>query len=335
MKVERCSDASVFETMASEWNDLASRSLTNTPFQRAEFQAAWWRHFGSGELCVLTMRDNPPGGKLIAIAPLFVDSDGTARWVGGEEIADYLDVLAPADSMEAAARAAWQWLTSPEAPKWNKLVFSNIPGWTPTPQTLASLATADGLKAEVTQLDVCPVVNLPDTFDAYLKQLDSKQRHEINRKLRKAQGSEDPVTWYIADSSRDIGAETEAFMALMETASENKAAFLTPEMRSAFRDIFAVTQKAGLLQLAFLEVSGKKAAAYVQFDYNNRIWVYNSGINPNVAAALSPGWVLLAHLIEHAIANGRTSYDFMQGSEDYKYRFGGQDTVVMRVTIEK
>jgi CelD/BcsL family acetyltransferase involved in cellulose biosynthesis len=335
MNVECCRDASVFETLASEWNELASRSLTNTPFQRAEFLAAWWRHFGSGELCVLTMRDDPPGGKLIAIAPMFVDSDGIARWVGGEEVADYLDVIAPADSMEAAARAAWRWLRSPDAPKWTKLIFSNIPGWTPTPQTLASLATEDGLKAEVTRLDVCPVVNLPDSFDAYLKQLDSKQRHEINRKLRKAQGSEDPVTWYIVDSNRDILAETEAFMALMETAAENKAGFLTSKMRDAFRDIFAVIQKAGLLQLAFLEVNGRRVAAYVQFDYANRIWVYNSGINPDMAAALSPGWVLLARLIERAIVAGRTSYDFMQGSEDYKYRFGGKDTAVMRVTIEK
>lgn len=335
MQIECYRDASVFEKLSSEWNELVSRSLTNTPFQRAEFQAAWWRHFGSGELCVLTMGDDSPEGNLVAIAPMFVDSDGTARWVGGEEIADYLDVIAPAELMEAAARAAWQWLNSPEAPKWRKLIFSNIPGWTPTPQTLASLAVADGLKAEVTQIDVSPVVNLPNTFEAYLKQLDSKQRHEINRKLRKAQGSEDPVTWYIVDSTRDILAETEAFMALMETASENKAAFLTSKMRDAFRDIFAVTQKEGLLQLAFLELSGKKAAAYAQFDYNNRIWVYNSGINPETAGTLSPGWVLLARLIEQAIAAGRTTYDFMQGNEDYKYRFGGQDTAVVRVIIEK
>jgi CelD/BcsL family acetyltransferase involved in cellulose biosynthesis len=139
----------------------------------------------------------------------------------------------------------------------------------------------------------------------------------------------------VVDHNRDIAAEADAFMALMETASTGKSTFLTPKMRSAFRDIFAVMRKSGLLQLAFLEVSGVRAAAYVQFDYANRIWVYNSGINPEVAGALSPGWVLLARLIEQAIASNHAVYDFMQGSEDYKYRFGGKDTAVRRVVIEK
>ncbi len=331
--IECHNNPAIFESLASEWNELVSRSLTNTPFQRAEFLGAWWRHFGHGELCVLTMRDG--AGKLIAIAPMFVDpaDGGVVRWVGGEEIADYLDVIAPEDTMEAATDALWGWLNSSAAPAWKKIILSNTPGWTPTLERLKTCAAEAGVRAEVAQLDVCPVISLPNTFDAYLKQIDSKQRHEINRKLRRAQGSESPVTWYVVNASRDIAAETEAFMALMETASESKATFLTPQMRAAFHDIFAVMHKAGLLHLAFLEVGGVKAAAYAQFDYAGRIWVYNSGINPAVAATLSPGWVLLARLIEDAINNGRKEYDFMQGNEDYKYRFGGKDTVVYRLTV--
>lgn len=330
--------AEVFETMAAEWNELVSRSLTNTPFQRAEFQKVWWKHFGSGQLCVLTFRDS---GALKAIAPLFVDKEEVLRWVGGEEIADYLDLIAPAEDMETVTGMVWKWAHSEAAPRWRRMILSNIPDWTQTPQRLMALAASNGAPAEVTQIDVCPVVQLPGSFESYLKQIDSKQRHEINRKLRRAQGSEDPVEWYLVDgrqnntAGRDIGAETEAFMALMETASPDKAAFLTPTMRSAFHDIFATMQKSGLLQLAFLEVNGIRAAAYAQFDYASRIWVYNSGINPEIAGALSPGWVLLARLIERAIASKRTAYDFMQGSEDYKYRFGGKDTAVRRVIVER
>lgn len=335
MQVDCHSDAAIFERLAPEWNDLVSHSLTNTPFQRAEFLGAWWRHFGHGDLCVLTVRDGV--GKLIAIAPLFVDQaqGGIVRWVGGEEIADYLDVIAPEEVMEAASRAVWEWAISPAAPAWKQIILSNSPQWTPTLLRLQTWAAEAGLRAEVTQIDVCPVISLPRTFDAYLKLLDSKQRHEINRKLRRAQGSESPVTWHVVDGGRDIAAETETFMALMETASESKAAFLTPKMRAAFRDIFAVMHRAGLFHLAFLEVGGQKAAAYAQFDYANRIWVYNSGINPAAAATLSPGWVLLARLIEDAINTGRKEYDFMQGNEEYKYRFGGKDTAVYRLTVEK
>ena len=335
MQVTCHSDPSIFTTLASEWNGLASRSLTNTPFQRAEFQAAWWKHLGHGELRVLTLRDE--GGVLEVIAPVFVDpiGGGTVRWVGGEEIADYLDLIAPAEKMEAAARGLWDWLNSPAAPAWKRIVLSNTPGWTQTLHHLQGYATASGMRAEIAQLDVCPVVTLPNTFDAYLKQLDSKQRHEITRKLRRAQGSENPVTWYILDRHRDITAETESFMALMETASTHKAAFLTPQMRAAFHDIFAAMHKTGLLQLAFLEVGGVRAKAFAQFDYANRIWLYNSGLNPEVGGQLSTGWVLLARLIEDAINNGRKEFDFLQGPEDYKYRFGGQDTFVFRLVVER
>lgn len=349
MQIECHTHPFIFESLASEWNALAARSLTNTPFQRPEFQAAWWRHFGQGDpasgsgLCVLTLRDDH--NQLAAIAPIYIDpidpstslraGGGTVRWVGGEEIADYLDIIAPTELMESAAAALWDWLTGPTAPEWQRLQLSNTPGWTQTLHHLHARAITSGHQALITQLEVCPVMPLPNTFDAYLKQLDSKQRHEINRKLRRAQGNENPVTWHIVDSRRDIATETEAFMALMETASPNKAAFLTPPMRAAFHDIFAVTFKAGLLQLAFLEVNGQPAAAYAQFAYANRIWLYNSGLNPAVGGQLSTGWVLLARLIEDAINNGRTAFDFMQGSEDYKYRFGAKDTQVFRLVVDK
>jgi CelD/BcsL family acetyltransferase involved in cellulose biosynthesis len=335
MHVTCNSDPAIFEALRPEWNDLAARSLTNTPFQRAEFQSVWWKHFGHGELCVLVMRDD--NGRLAALAPIFVDpaEGGTVRWVGGEEIADYLDVIAPAADMETAAQALWDWLNSPEAPAWKRIVFSNTPQWTRTLHHLQARALTSGRKAAIIQLDVCPVVTLPASFDAYLKGLDSKQRHEINRKLRRAQGSEDAVTWYIAGRDRDIGEETDSFMTLMERASPHKAAFLNPQMRAAFRDTFAAMHAAGLLQLAFLEVGGRKAAAYAQFDYADRLWVYNSGLDPEVGGPLSPGWVLLARLLENAIENGRREYDFMQGNEDYKYRFGGKDTYVFRLVVER
>ena len=332
MNIERHNDATVFEKLENEWNELLSRSLTNTPFQRAEFQRVWWKHLGHGELCLLTMRDE--NRKLIAIAPLFVDEGRVLRWVGGEEIADYLDLIAPADQMDAALRATWGFLKSAASPKWSQAILSNIPGWTPTPNTLKSLAVESGMKADVTQIDVCPIVNLPESFEAYLAQIDKKQRHEINRKLRRAEGGEDKVTWYIVDSSRDMEVETEAFMTLMANAAGDKANFLTPKMRDTFKDVFATMQRLGFLQLAFLEINGKKASAYAQFDYANRIWVYNSGFDVDSASTLSPGWVLLAKLIEHAIQNKRAVYDFMQGSEVYKYRFGGKDTRVWRIAIK-
>jgi len=41
--------------------------------------------------------------------------------------------------------------------------------------------------------------------------------------------------------------------------------------------------------------------------------------------------VLLTYIIRHAIEQGKTVFDFLRGNEDYKYRMGAQDTVVMEL----
>jgi len=43
----------------------------------------------------------------------------------------------------------------------------------------------------------------------------------------------------------------------------------------------------------------------------------------------------MAHLIRWAIDHGRTEVDFLRGDEDYKYRLGGVDRHIVRLTIER
>jgi CelD/BcsL family acetyltransferase involved in cellulose biosynthesis len=72
----------------------------------------------------------------------------------------------------------------------------------------------------------------------------------------------------------------------------------------------------------------------LNFDYENRIWVYNSGLDFSFRE-LSPGWVLLGYLLQWANEHGRSEFDFMRGDEDYKYKFGGIKRDVMRARVIK
>lgn len=327
-------EAGVFAALAVEWEALAERSVVNTPFQRVAFQAAWWRHFGEGALCVLAARTED--GVLVGLAPMFVDSAGVLRWVGGEEIADYLDIIASDECMAAVRGVVFDWWLRGDSPHHTRAQLSNMPGWTDTARDWQARAQAAGLTATVEQIDVCPVVTLAPTFDDYLAGIDKKQRHEIRRKLRRAEEFGQPVRLKVLGPEDNIADGTAEFTRLMELSGEHKAQFLTPVMRAAFADIFAATHASGMLKLAFLMVGDEAIAAYVNFDVGGQVWVYNSGIDlTHEARSVSPGWVLLALLIEQAINEGHTHYDFMQGNEDYKYRFGGVDTPVYRLTIER
>ena len=105
-------------------------------------------------------------------------------------------------------------------------------------------------------------------------------------------------------------------------------------MRAQMRAVIRCAFEAGCLQLAFMKVNGAKAAGYLSFDYLNRIWVYNSGIN-NDYKEYSPGWVLLGNLLKWANEHGREAFDFMRGQEDYKYRFGAIDRLVVQAIVKK
>jgi CelD/BcsL family acetyltransferase involved in cellulose biosynthesis len=151
--------------------------------------------------------------------------------------------------------------------------------------------------------------------------------------MRRVESYDLPTRWYIVADESTLDAEIEAFLQLM-AYDQNKANFLTAAMRAQMRLGAWAAWKAGYLQLAFLEVDGQKAAGYINFDYNNHIWVYNSGLNFDYYS-LSPGWVLLGYLLQWANEHNRAIFDFLRGDEDYKYRFGGIDRRVLRVVIRR
>jgi CelD/BcsL family acetyltransferase involved in cellulose biosynthesis len=81
-------------------------------------------------------------------------------------------------------------------------------------------------------------------------------------------------------------------------------------------------------------VDGVKAAATLCFDYNNKLWGYNSGVSFDFKD-ISPGWVIMGYDIQWCCENGRYEFDFMRGDEEYKYRLGGVDKYVMRARAVK
>lgn len=328
-------DAGGFETLAGEWDDLLHRSPADTIFLTLAYQRTWWQNLGEGELLILAVRD---GEELVGIAPLFaVESPQGQRvlaTVGCVEVSDYLDFIVARGREEAVYAALVDYLAGPSVPAWDLLDLCNVHQDSPTLAMLPGLAETRGWTASTTKDDVCPIVQLPGTWEAYLQMLSKKQRHELRRKLRRIE-AEAAVDWYIVGPEHDLRAEVEDFLGLMAASTPDKAAFLTPRMRKFFHALAQVTCDAGWLQLAFLRINGQKAAAYLNFVHNNRVLVYNSGLDWQRFPRLSVGIVLTAYCVRHAIEQGREAFDFLQGDERYKYQFGGQDVEVRRLAIRR
>ena len=273
----------------------------------------------------------------MGIAPLFRtqtdDGNSVLYLIGCRDVSDYLDLIIETGQEEIVYRALLDYLDG-DAPDWDLLDFCNVPQRSQTSVRLREMAEARGYQTLVEVEDVCPIIALPASWDDYLMMLDKKQRHEVRRKLRKADREAD-TRFVIVGPEHDLRAEMQSFIELHQLSTPDKDEFMDPTMQAFFFEVAEALQAQGWLQLAFVQMDGQKAAALLNFDYSDSILVYNSGYDPSQYRQLSPGIVVTARCIEQAISLGRNEFDFLRGDEVYKYRFGAQDTEVRRLLVAK
>ena len=329
------------ELLAADWNSLLAESVVHVPFLRHEYLRTWWETRGGGEwpeseLAVAIARQD---GQLVGIAPLFSAHDRNGLpsllLMGSIEISDYLDLIVRPAHLSAFVSGLFDFLArpAPDLPAWHSLDWHNLLETSATLPVLKAEAKKRGWAFLQEKAYHAPSIPLVGDFEIYLSGIDKKQRHEIRRKMRRAEQSGDNIHWYIVTDPASLDDEVDAFLSLMAEEPE-KAKFLTKLMRRQMHLSCRAAFEAGWLQLAFLEANGQKAAGYLNFDYLNRIWVYNSGIDRKFME-LSPGWVLLGYLLQWAIENKRSEFDFMRGNEQYKYRFGAVDKYVVRAKVSR
>jgi CelD/BcsL family acetyltransferase involved in cellulose biosynthesis len=337
MLVSFIHDRPTWDTLAEPWNGLLAHSATDVPFLRFEFLQSWWATLGGGEwpdgeLAVAVGRSEDGG--LAAALPLFRTSvrPGALLVIGTAEIADYLDVVGPPSQLEPFVRSLLQAIARGEPAGIETLDVWNVLEASPGSRALAAIGIEMGWSVERTRLKPCPLVDLDGGWDAYLMRLEKKQRHELRRKMRRAQQTAG-ARFVRAGQGLDLAEATEAFLRLM-VFDAAKARFLTPSMHAMFQALVRSAAQAGWLRLEFLMVGDRPAAAAFCFDYGGRLLIYNSGMDP-AYRELSPGWALVGHLIQAAAEEGKTAVDFMRGEEDYKIRLGGEPRYVERITLRR
>jgi len=310
------------------------------PFLRHEYLTAWWQHRGGGEwlessLYIIAARDN--NNKLMGAAPLFLSKnhagEPTLFLIGSVEISDFLDIIVREDDLDTFIDAILKHLTGPNASEWSSLELFNLFESSSTLSGIEKLTGKYDLTFQQERIQPAPIITLPNDFDEYLESLDKRYSRELRRKLRNTMGYFVPVEWYHVEDEASLENEINDFILMMREEKE-KDSFLTEEMVSQFHAIALAALQAGWLKLSFLKVGKEKAAGYFNFDYDDRIWVYNSCLARKFGQ-LSPGIVLMGFLIQDSIEKSRKEFDLMRGYEEYKYQLGGQDRFIVHATIKR
>ena len=306
-----------FASLASFWIDSKHSLRWNSIFVLPNWLAVWWQVFGSGAelyLCAVWQRE-----KIIGIAPLLIKGQ-TASIMGSADVCDYLDfVVAP--GMEGDFFTA---LLDDLAQKGvNHLDLRPLRSDSTVLTDLVGIARNRGCQVLCNLEDVSLELDLPHTWEKYLGTLTAKQRHEVKRKLRRL-GETGKVNYRTVDDSSAVPDVMDAFLDMFSESREDKAAFMTAKMGSFFRSLAETMAEAGLLRLGVLELDMLPAAMVMCFDYNDCVYLYNSGYDPNYKS-LSVGILSKVLCVKDSIQRDRKRLDFLKGKESYKYHLGGKE----------
>jgi CelD/BcsL family acetyltransferase involved in cellulose biosynthesis len=311
------------------WRDTGQNLVWPSVFNLPPWLKAWWQVFGAGsEAYVRTVRQ---GANIIGIAPLRKMGD-TVLFIGDTDVCDYCDFIT-APGREADFLGAL--LDDLGKNGVRQLDLKLVRPDTTVMQNLVPLARERGHEVVTTPEDVTVAMELPPTWEEYLASLSAKQRHEVKRKLRRLREAGEVAYRSIQDEASVAGA-LDTFFQMFVESRRDKAAFLTAPRESFFRRLAANMAADGLLRLGVLELDGKPVAQIVCFDYNNCVYLYNSGYEPD-HVSLSAGLLSKVLAIKDSIEKGRRTFDFLKGAEIYKYRLGGKEIPLYRclITLKK
>ncbi|MCY4529159.1 MAG: GNAT family N-acetyltransferase [Chloroflexi bacterium] len=315
------------EEIAGDWEDLLPSCWTNTIFVTPWWQSIWHKHFGDpSSPRILAATDG--SGALLGIAPMNV-SDGTVTFMGDTNLFDYRDFLVSKGTEDIFYPAVLDEIATWE---WDTLVLESVPEGSPTIRFATSAAKKNHWNAAIEEEDNAPFKSLPGNWEDYVSGLGKKYRHELRRKIRKL-GNSGQVTQY--DCTPEMLPEhLPDFFRLHRLSSPDKAEFMTEVRERFFTELIEASAARGRLKLSMLEFDGVRVAACINFDYEDSYLLYNSGYDP-AYSQLSVGFVNKALTIKDAIESGKRTFDFLRGTERYKYDLGAEDRSIYTIRISR
>lgn len=331
LEVEICDDLAALQSVEEEWRSLWRNSSNPIVFLHPLWTRCWWTYYGeSYRLKVLLVRTR--GGELIGIAPMsqLAQDPHKLTWIGGKELTDYMDFVVrkgrEVQALEAVGHRLKELLNLG-----GELALSFV-----REDSVALSEHNVNLKAgwdvEIRLQECSPWVHLLETWEEYLESLSSHDRHELRRKLRKAQSSL-PLEFR---SVRDDASWDEAmdnFIRLHRLSHPEKAAFMDHKREAFFREMASCFREEGLLRLTELRVGKTPISSAISFVWGKTWALYNSGFDPSYRQ-YSAGILHVAYTIREAMEEGLSEYDFLRGREAYKYSFGAKDRYLYEVRMK-
>jgi CelD/BcsL family acetyltransferase involved in cellulose biosynthesis len=285
----------------------------------------WWREFGSDEeLYLVAIRE---GEDIPGVAPLFLKG-AKAQFIGSPDVCDYSDfILSPGREIDFFNSL----LDELKERGTKELDLRSLRPDSKTLIHLPGVARGRGWRCLCEPEDTSLELYLPPKWEAYLEMLNQKQRHEVRRKLRRIEATGN-LQFRVLEYPGAFADGMAIFLKMFRESREDKAAFMSPQRESFFCSLVEAMARVHLIKFGILELSGTPIAAILFFDYNNVVYLYNSGYDLHYRS-LSVGFVSKVLCIKDSIERNKAKFDFLKGDEIYKHRLGGKPIPLYRCNV--
>jgi CelD/BcsL family acetyltransferase involved in cellulose biosynthesis len=303
--------------LRGEWEELWRRDPMATPFQSPAWLLAWWRFFGTAEPLLLTARDR---GELVGLLPLYLLREPGCRKLLpiGVGLSDYVEALL--DPVASAAAGLFMAALA-EMPGWDECFLPDLA----SDGALARAAVPAALDAASAEAPPCPVLALAPGPAGPGCAVPRKTRRDLHQARSRAAAAGDVVTETVGAAGLDTALDDLFRLHEQRWRSRGEPGVCgDPRVQAFHRDAVRGLLAAGMLRLYRLWIGGVVLAVYYGFAAKGAAYAYLGGFDPS-QPRLSPGLLILAHAIERACAEGAVTFDFLRGSEGYKYAWGAVD----------
>jgi CelD/BcsL family acetyltransferase involved in cellulose biosynthesis len=312
------------------WERLLSDCPQASIFSTWEWLAAWWRAFGAGQqLHVLAFEDF--SSQLVGLAPLSISKIArlgknwrVLRLMGdGSGDSDNLDLPVRAGFEDAFALALVDYLDKRFA-CWDICEFNTMPSYSPTGNRLHAILHQRGW-SHLNNNRPWSVVQLPSTWESYLKRLSAKERGKLGSRSRRLQ-KRYSVRIHNCSEASEISSSLSALFQLHQehwSLKGQRGSFVSIARQNFYHEISRLFHARKWLELWVLDLDGKPVAAQFGFRYRDTFFCLQEGFDPDHASD-SVGYVLRGHVIGELIAAGVRRYDFLGGEGPEKTRWGAQ-----------
>jgi hypothetical protein len=313
-----------FFDLKEQWNNLLEKTNDNLATLTWEHIYVSVKNLGAEKsLRIITITR---GDKIIAIAPL-----RTARYKLGflkykviepldyENATDYTGFIISEHKLECLR----MFLTYLSRQKdW---VYLNIND-TPETSTLFQLIKSDSdflPKFFIEKGDLCPYIAVPNSMEEFLNNLRLHHKKELGRCFRRLERDYGKVELKEYHELGTLEHAINLFFSLHQKRWESqggKGAFNSQKIREIFLERAKLFAQNNWLGLYFLTVNDKPVAGNYALKYNKKVHSCSSGFDTDYYP-YSVSNLLLTKIMEQCIQEGFTEYDFMKGSESYKFKW--------------